>query len=214
MAEGAPPEAAVHASGGRTIHARRVDRGGTRGVGAAARRGHRHDVHEARREPRAAGRGGCRRRPLPGCPGRDPRGGHRRRDLGQADPVGARSRRGRHAHASGAAGRARDGDGLLPVDRHGRERLHRGDDPALRAIAGRPATDRDLPPGVPPSHRGRHRALDAARSGHPPRQGRVRRAGVDGLPRQAAGRRELPRPRGPAPARGPRARGSPGARHP
>ena len=54
-------------------------------------------------------------------------------------------------------------------------------DRAVRATPGGPAADRDLPPGVPPPDRGGHRAAAAARSGHPPRQGRLRRAGIDRL---------------------------------
>ena len=50
------------------------------------------------------------------------------------------------------------GQGLVPLDRHGGQRLRGGHDPALRAAPGGPAADRDLPPGVPAPHRRRPRS--------------------------------------------------------
>ena len=43
----------------------------------------------------------------------------------------------------------------------------------LRAAARDPASDRDLPAGLPPADGRRHRTTLPARSRHPPRQGRV-----------------------------------------
>ena len=121
--------------------------------------------------------------------------GHRRRDLGQADPARARPRRGPAlAHLVRLAGTRPTTGSYLWIDMEG-SAYYRGDDPAVRAAPGRPAADRDLPPGVPPPDRRRHRAAAAARPGDPSRQGRLRRAGVDRLPRQAPGRRQLSRAR-------------------
>ena len=83
----------------------------------------------------------------------------------------------------------------------------------LRATARDPAEDRDLPAGVPPANGRRHRTPAAARSRHPPGQGRLRRAGVDRLSRQGRGRLELRGARGPVPARRPGAVDPPGPRH-
>ena len=51
-----------------------------------------------------------------------------RRDLGQADPARPRSRRGPDARPPHAPRRAGRGDRLVPLDRHGGQRLRRGDD--------------------------------------------------------------------------------------
>ena len=107
----------------------------------------------------------------------------------------------RAPRAPGPARGARGRRWLVPLDRHGGQRLHRGDPPPLRAAAGRPAADRHLPAGLPQADGRRHRAAAAARSGDPPGQGRLRRAGGDRLPRQAPGRRELPGAGGLVPAR-------------
>ena len=67
--------------------------------------------------------------------------GLRRRDLGQADPARAGPRRGPGAGPPHAPGRPRRRDRLLRLDRHGGQRLHRGDasscTSALRAVEPR-----------------------------------------------------------------------------
>ena len=76
-------------------------------------------------EPRRGGRG---RRPLHRGPRRDPGARARRRDLGQADPARPRPRRGprRSPTSTRLAAHAAD-DRLVPLDRHGGQRLRRGD---------------------------------------------------------------------------------------
>ncbi len=50
-----------------------------------------------------------------------------------------------------------------------------------------PAADRHLPPGLSPSYGGGYRAPATAGPGDPAGQGRLRRAGLDRVPRQARG---------------------------
>ena len=151
------------------------------------------DVHQARREPDEPRRGGRGRRPL-----------HRgaRRDHGaRLSTARCRSSRPSWASTSTRTGRSRISRGspdsrrdrLVPLDRHGGQRLHRADDPAVRAPARGPAADGHLPPGLPQANRRRHRAAHAAGPGDPPGEGRVRRAGGDRLSRQAPGRCQLSR---------------------
>ncbi len=79
--------------------------------------------------------------------------------------------------------RARCRGRVVPLDRHGGQRVRRGDHRPVRAAARRPAPDRDLPAGIPAPHGGRHRAAAAAGPGDPPGQGRLRREGRDRLHR-------------------------------
>ena len=102
--------------------------------------------------------------------------GHARRDLRQAHPARPRPRRRCLPRPPRHPGEPRGRDRLVPLDRHGRQRLHRVDDRPVRAAPGGRATDRHLPAGVPAPDRRRHRAAPAARPGDPPRQGRLRRA--------------------------------------
>ena len=98
-----------------------------------------------------------------------------RRGLGQADPARARPRRGPDARPPDAPGGEGRRDRLVPVDRHGGQRLRRGDHPAVRAPPRGPAADRHLPAGLPQADAGRRRAASAARPGDPAGQGRLRR---------------------------------------
>ena len=123
----------------------------------------RHDVHAARREPREPGGGRRGRRPLHRGDRQDRRRRDHRRDLGQADPARPRPRRGGLPRPPRPDRRARGRGRLVPVDRHGGERLRRADDRALRAAPRGPAADGDLPPGVPPPDGGRLRAAAPAR---------------------------------------------------
>ncbi len=172
LVEGQPPAVPVHAARRRPVHAGRDDRGRAR-RGASAPGGRRHvDVHPARREPRARRRGRGDRRPLPRGHRQDRRGRDQGRDLGEADPArhGPRSR---DLLRSSRADRRQGGRRrLVPLDRHGIERLRRTDDRPVRTSARRPAADRDLPAGLSPPDRRRHRAA-AARSTRPSGSSRV-----------------------------------------
>ena len=205
LAEGPPARPLVHAAGRAAVHARRDHGRRAQGGDPAPEGRHRHALHPARREPREPGRGGCGRGPLPRADRPDRGRRDPRRDLGQADAAGPRPRPGRLPRERPPPGRARGRRRLVPVDRHGGQRLHRGDHRALRAGQGGPAEDRHLPAGVPQAHRRRHRAAAAPRPGDPAGQGRLRRAGGDRLSRPPRGRRQLPRARGPVPARRSRA---------
>ena len=161
----APAAVPVHAAGGPPVHARRDAGVGARRGRAARGRRHRDDVHAARREPDQPRRGGRGRRSLHRGARRDRGARLSRRGLGQADPARPRSRRGADAGPPRPARGEGRGDRLLPVDRHGGQRLRRGDDPAVRAPARGPAADGDLPPGVSQAHAAdveRLRPLDPA----------------------------------------------------
>ena len=183
LAEGPPARPLVHAAGRPAVHARRDHGRRAQGGDPAPEGRHRHALHPARREPREPGRGGCGRGPLPRADRPDRGGRDPRRDLGQADAAGPRPRPGRLPRERPPPGRARGRRRLVPVDRHGGQRLHGGDHRALRAGQGGPAEDRHLPAGVPQAHGRRHRAAAPPRPGDPAGQGRLRRAGGDRLSR-------------------------------
>ena len=146
------------------------------------------------------GRRSLRRRHRPDRGRRD-----RRRGLGQAHPARPGPRRRRLPRPPRADRRARRGGRLVPLGRHGGQRLLRGHDLAVRTAARRPAEDRHLPAGLPAPDRGRHRTPATARPGDPPGQGRLRGARLDRLHEPPEHRRQLPRAGGPVPARWSRA---------
>ena len=97
----------VRAAIGVDLHAGRAARGCDGRGGGAAGAGHRHDFHQARREPdarrgRRGGHAALSRRPRQGEGGRAARA-----DLGQADAARPRSRPGAVLPQSAAAGRSR-----------------------------------------------------------------------------------------------------------
>ena len=190
------PTHAVHAPRGSPVHARRDAGVRPRRRRAAAGRRHRDDVHASSartsrasprrtRSPTTTSRSSTRS----GTRGLDGEISVKPTQLGlDIDEDRALAHLDPHR-------RARRRDRLVPLDRHGGQRLHRGHDPAVRAAPRGPAAHGDLPAGVPPAHGRRHRAAAPARPGDPAGQGRLRRAGGDRLSRQAPGRRQLPRPR-------------------
>ena len=178
------PADAIHEAGRPPLHARRDARRRADGRRPARAGRHHDDVHAPRREPREPRRSRRRGRSLPRRPRPDQGVRHARRDLGQAHP--ARPRR-RHRRLPRPPRHAREPcrrDRLVPVGRHGGQRLHRGHDRPVRAASRGRAADRHLPAGVPAPDGRRHRSPPAARSGDPPGQGRLRRARGDRLPRQ------------------------------
>ena len=190
VAEGTPAADAVHAPRRPTVHARRDARGRPgRGRSRSRRPGSARctpgSARTSRTSPRPRKSPPTTSRPSTGSrrPGSPARSRSSRPSSGStttptpASPTSSRSRT--HAAATGS---------YLWIDMEGSAyteatiALYE----RLRAIA---AADRDLPAGVPAPDGRRHRAPAAARSGDPPGQGRLRREGVDRLPRQAPERR-------------------------
>ena len=182
------PRLRVHAPGRPPVHARRDARGRAGAAAAVQAAGIGDDVHAARREPREPGRGRRGRRALHRASStRSRRAGIdgeisvKPTQLGldhDADVCLAHLERlAEHAAA----------DRLVPLDRHGRQRVHRRDDRALRAPPRGPAER----PGICLQAYLRRTAADIERllpldPGDPPGQGRLRRAGVDRLPDKPA----------------------------
>ena len=162
------PRPLVHAAGRAAVHARRDDGRRAQGGDPAPEGRHRHALHPARREPREPGRGGCGRGPLPRADRPDRGRRHPRRDLRQADAAGARPRPGRLPRERPPPGRARGRRRLVPVDRHGGQRLHRGDrsrsTSRSRRSSRRPASAcRRTSSAPPPTSSGCSRSIPAIR---------------------------------------------------
>ena len=119
---------------------------------------------------------------LPGRPRRPARAAHGRRDLGEAHPAGLRSRRGADASATlDLAARPPDGADLW-VDMEGSAYTEAPSPSTSGSGAAHPNTGICLQAYLRRTRRGRP-ATAPARSGDPPGQGRLRRAGIDRLPR-------------------------------
>ena len=159
VAEGAPAAAAVHAPGRPPVHARRDARGRAR-RGAAARR----RPGSARCTRGSARTSSASRRPTR-SPTTTSRSSTRSSSAGIDGEISVKPTQlgldldadACLAHLVRLAEHAA-GDRLVPVGRHGGQRLRRAHDRALRAAPRGPAADRDLPPGLPPPDRRRHRA--------------------------------------------------------
>ena len=114
-------------------------------VAAAAAPGgrDRHAVHPARREPRSGPRRRTRSRPTTSRSStRSPPPGSPARSRSSRPSSGSTSTPTLCLGAPGPHRRARRRDGVVPVDRHGGQRLHGRDDRALRAAPRRPSRGR------------------------------------------------------------------------